>query len=98
MHPRGIPADAFFLFSLNVFPFAKQQGDTPKTGKTDQGKNDSADHGALSAEQPRNQVKLENTDQTPVQTSDDGKNQRNGIHDIPPFFLDAIVFPLGEKL
>ena len=44
---------------------AKEQRDAPDAGKTDNGVDDSADSGELSAENPGNDVKAEDPDAAP---------------------------------
>lgn len=69
------------LFAVDLLPTsAKQQGNAPQTCKTDQCINDAAEHCALSAKEPCNQVKLKNANQSPVDGTDDGKDQCNCIH------------------
>jgi hypothetical protein len=89
---------AVLLFLSGQRMPAEKECGAPDACQSHNGVNQSAEQRTLAAKQPCYQIKLENTNQAPVQTSDDGKNQRNGIHDIPPFFPDAIVFPRGEKL
>ena len=73
---------------------AKQERNTPKTGQAHQGIDDTAEQRSLTAEEPCNQVKPEQADQTPVQTANDRQNLRNGIHTtFLPFFRMLIAFP-----
>ena len=58
----------------------EQQGDAPGTGQTYQGIDDAAQQRILAAEKPGHQIELEQANQTPVQTADDGKEQCDGIH------------------
>ena len=67
-----------FLFQEALPP--KQEGNTPQTGQGDHGINQTAEQRTGAAEQPGHQVKLKNSHQSPVYTTDDGQNQRNGIH------------------
>jgi len=60
--------------------FAEQQGDAPKACQTHKAIDDSAEYGCLAAEDPCHQVKLGKTDQPPVDRTDDGEDQSNGIH------------------
>ena len=53
----------------------------PYTGKSYNGIDDSRKNHLCSAEQPCNEVKGEQTDQPPVQTSDDGKSQGDLVND-----------------
>ena len=71
---------AVFLIFHRPLTFAEQQCDAPQTCQTDKGIDDPAYDAVLSAEQPRNKIKLKNTHQTPVQAADDGEDQCNGIH------------------
>ena len=52
-----------------------QKRNAPNGTKTDECVDDSADHTCLTSADPRYDVKLENTDRTPVDTSDNKKNQ-----------------------
>ncbi len=54
---------------------AEKQRDTPDACKTDKCIDDAADKPGLSAKQPSHEVKLKNTDQTPVQRTDNTQNQ-----------------------
>lgn len=69
-----------FLFAVDALTLAKQQGNAPKTCQTHQRVDNAAEDGILTAEQPSYQIKLENANQTPVQTADNGKNQCQSIH------------------
>ena len=61
------------------FPSAEQQGDTPSTAKGYQSVDDSADDGGLPAEDPRHDVKLEQTDGSPVDGADDHQDQCKSV-------------------
>ena len=68
------------LFAVNagtVFP--EQKGNAPKTCQANDGVNDSAQQRILATEDPRHQVKLENTHQAPVQRADDAQDQSDSI-------------------
>lgn len=58
---------------------AEQQRDTPSAAKSYQGINDSADDGRLPAEDPCHNVKLEQTDGTPVHGTDDHQDQCKSV-------------------
>ena len=64
----------FFLRSL-LRQVVKQKADGPDSGQSDQCVHNAADNGIHAAEQPGNQVKLENTDQPPVDSADDQQCQ-----------------------
>lgn len=49
---------------------AKQQGNAPQTCQPDDGINDAAEDGILTAEDPCHQVKLKNTHETPIDRAD----------------------------
>ena len=53
---------------------SEQQRNTPKTCESDQGVDDTAYNGTLSAENPCNEVEFEKPHKAPVNTSDDRKN------------------------
>jgi hypothetical protein len=63
-----------FLFSFDDFISAKQKGNTPQACQTNDGVDDSAEQSILTTKNPGNQVELEDTDASPVQTADDGNN------------------------
>lgn len=60
----------------------EQQGDAPCAGQTHQSIDDPAQERILPAEDPSNQIKLKQADESPVQTADDGKKQCDRIHNI----------------
>ena len=70
---------AHHSFPVRKRLFAEQEGNAPETGQPDDGINDPAEQGAGAAEEPGYQIKLENAYQPPVDTADDGQNQRKGI-------------------
>jgi len=84
----------------------EEDRNTPYGGKRYQRVDHSANRGGLSAEEPCNDVKLENTDASPVQTSDDGKYQSYSVDDrIKPSFtglyacnLPDVLYPLHSRL
>lgn len=77
----GAPFLVFDLFvkSLEFFSRAEEERDTPNAREGDDGVDDTADEGILTAAEPRNYVKLEKTDATPVEGSDDGENESDSI-------------------
>ena len=72
----------FFLFAVHEYSPAKQERNAPQAGQTHKGVNHPGKQRAGTAEEPSNKVKPEQTDQTPVGTANDGKDQCNGIHDV----------------
>ena len=58
----------------------EEQVDGPKTCQRYHHKDDAADNGIHSAEDPAHQIKLEQAHQSPVQATDDSKDQSNFIH------------------
>ena len=71
---------------------AEQDRDAPKSGQPHKGINDAAENSGLSAEDPRNQVELCNAHKSPVNSANDGEDQGNRIHTIPPYlYLMGIV-------
>lgn len=74
----------FFALFLDCFS-AEQKGDAPKTCQTNQGIHQATEQGKLASKEPGHQVKLKNADQTPVETTDNGQNQSDGIHIISSF-------------
>ena len=80
MNKRAVTVvTALLLIVHSTTASAEQEGDTPKTRKGDDRVDDPADDGILTAEDPGNQVELKDTDQTPVDTTDDGKYQCQSI-------------------
>ena len=77
---------SFLLFALDECVPAKQEGGAPDTGKANNGVDQPAEQGTLSAKKPGHQIELKQTNQTPVQASDHRQNQCNGIHDKTSFF------------
>ena len=76
----------------------EEQGNAPQAGQTNQGIDDSAEDCILPAKKPRNQVKLENTDQTPVGAADNGKNQRDRVHIDTSLCWISIEYPHVEEI
>ena len=66
---------------LDVFSCSENQRDTPDAGKSHDGVNDAAEERVLSATNPCHDVKGKQTDATPVESADNGDDQRNAIHD-----------------
>ncbi len=61
-------------------PFAtEQKSDAPKRANTNQRINDTGNDGAGSSADPCYEVKLKETDKTPVKTADDQKDQSNSV-------------------
>ena len=58
---------------------AKQQRDAPNAGKSYKSVDDAGKQRGLSATDPRNDVKLKQSDAAPVESTNDGQNQRNAI-------------------
>ena len=75
--------------------FSKKHSDAPKTGKPYKGINDPTDHSILAAENPADQIKLENSYKTPINGSNNRKDQCQRIHIdfLLCFVLLAIFFP-----
>ena len=68
-----------FVKSLEFFSRAEEERDAPNACEGDDGVDDTADEGILTAAEPRNYVKLEKTDASPVERSDDSKDESNSI-------------------
>lgn len=67
------------LDSVKGLAGAKQQRNAPNTGKSYNGVDDAAEQRGLSAADPCNEVKLKQSDAAPVESANDGQNQRNAI-------------------
>ena len=65
----------FFGSCFGFSRSAEQQGDAPQTGKTDHCVDNAADARGLPAENPRDQIKACEADQTPVDRADNCQNQ-----------------------
>ena len=74
-------------------PVAKKQRDAPQPGCTDQGVDNAAEHGALPAEEPCNQVELKDADEEPVDGADDNQQQRKGIEHMKIASLMGVAYP-----
>lgn len=83
------PATRSFSVQKPVSP--KQERDRPQACQTHQCVNDPADDCSGAAEKPGHQIKLENSNQPPVDTSDNGQDQRNGIHAVTSLFLRMMI-------
>ena len=57
---------------------AEEQGNAPHGRQADQGKDDAGEHGILT-ENRLHEVKIKDTDATPVEPADDGEDQRNSV-------------------
>ena len=80
-HISGAPFLSLDLFvkSLKFFSCTEEERDAPNACKSDNGVDDTADEGILTAAEPRNYVELEKTDATPVECSDDGEDESDSI-------------------
>ena len=67
----GIPA--VFISVIDQIVAAEEQGDAPRGGSAHQRVDDARQQSILSAEDPRDKVKLKKADQTPVQPADNGQ-------------------------
>ena len=69
----------------------EQQGYAPERGKTYESVDHAADGRGLSAEYPRNKVKSEQSDASPVNTADDGQYKRDAIYNHGARLLSRLV-------
>ena len=60
-----------FLSVIGHSVSSEQKRNAPQTRQTNYGVNQSAEQGTCPAEEPGNQIELENADEAPVQTTDD---------------------------
>ena len=67
---------------LNEVIVPEQEGNAPYGGDADERVDDAAQNGALSAEKPCDEIKLENADEAPVDAADDDENNADFIEDI----------------
>ena len=70
----------------------EQQRATPQPANGDDRVDDTGDEHIRSAENPRDQIKLEQTDQSPVECADDDQCQRDLINDLQKKFLLFIIW------
>ena len=72
---------------LDVFSCAENQRDAPDAGESHDGVNDAAEERVLSAEDPGDNIELEKTNGSPVQSTDDRQNERKSVeHNENPSF------------
>jgi hypothetical protein len=66
--------------------FSEQEGSAPQACETNDSVDDTAKECILSAKKPCNEIELKNTDETPVDTTDDGQDQSEHINHVihPP--------------
>ena len=69
----------FLLIGLPNEVSAEEGCNTPKSGKADNGVNNTRNQRPLAAKEPRYQVKLKQTHETPVDRSNDRKNKCQSI-------------------
>ena len=71
----------FYLGILDgvVIPRTEQKGNAPDTRQGNDGVDDAGGHGGGAAADPSNQIELEQTNATPVESADDGNNERDTI-------------------
>ena len=68
---------------------SEEQRDAPDTCKSDYGIDYSADDASLSSADPRDYIKLEKTDATPVKRADYGEDERYFVHNHMNFLHSA---------
>ena len=73
---RQIRVSAGRMRLFRVLSSAKQQRDAPQTGQPDQRIDHAADAGGLTAEDPRDQIEFCESDEAPVDRTDDRKDER----------------------
>ena len=66
INPCKVTLAGIFLFTVDDGSFPKQKRNAPETCQTNDCVNNPAEQRTLSAKQPRNQIKLENTNESPV--------------------------------
>jgi len=69
-----------FLFPFDDVVPAKQERNAPQTCQAYKGIDQSAEQGTGAAKEPGNQIELKNSHKSPVETTDDSKDQGNCIH------------------
>ena len=65
----------------------KDQGNTPDAGKRHNGINDTGKQGARATADPRNRIKAEQPDRTPIEGAYHNKDQGNTVNDSHSFYL-----------
>jgi len=78
--------------------FLEEEGNTPYCGDRYQRVDYPRHEGCLSAEDKRNQIEAENTDQPPVDPADNQKRKRNSVQHINHSFLTAAVIRLSDVI
>ena len=74
------PKHGLFLLCLVHKSAAEEQGDAPDGGESDEGVDNAADGGGLSAENVGHKVESEKTHETPVESADYGEDKGDAIH------------------
>ena len=85
---RRVSLRFLILDSLKGLASAKQQRNTPNTGKSYYRVDDAGEERGLSTADPCNDVKLKQSDAAPVESTYDGQNQRNAIQ----YHHDRLLF------
>jgi hypothetical protein len=67
------------LVDTQSFTAFKQDRDAPKSTKSNQSKNDSGNHMGSTRENPGNNIKIEETDASPVQAANDQNDKSNSV-------------------
>ena len=67
----------------------EQHRDAPDSGKTDDGI-DNSRHDRSGTENPGNEIELEQTNQKPIQSTDNHQNQCDCIHEINSFHQELV--------
>lgn len=92
----ALPFDMLFALFSNKFS-SEQETDAPQACKTDNPVNNAAENGILTTEDPCNEIKLENCDQTPVDGTDDRQDQSDCIHNFTSnYFGYFYIVPFGN--
>lgn len=87
------------LFTVDDGSSPEQERYTPQTCKPYDCINNPAEQGTLSTKEPCDQIKLKNTDQAPVQTANNRKNQCQRVHNFTSdLTLDRFMFPNRERI
>ena len=90
----------FFLVALDALSGAEQKRDTPQSRQGDHGKNNACRHRIRATADPSHNIKLENADASPIDGTENGKDQGNSIYDHTMILLFEHVgsFLLFERI
>ena len=78
--PRNFLLIRLLLDTVEAFSGAENERDTPNACECNDGLDHAADQRTLTAKEPCYDVKLKQSNATPIQRTDDGEDQGDSIH------------------